>query len=167
MPVDIVIDTNVMVHADNEQEPKQPHCLNLLNLVSGSTIELCIDDGFSLIEAQNTSHIGLEYLKHLRIGMTGYTLMLKLLSEDRIQFLPKKIPAAINKKINQTGIKKSDRIFVKIAYNSNDKILVTHDYVDFTDNIREIIDDEIDVKVIEAVAYCGENITAANNPHLA
>jgi len=147
---DIVIDTNILVHADNHEEPRQEHCIAIIEKIYSSEQFLCMDEGFDVIESKNSSFIGYEYMKHLRFGMQGYALILKLVQEDRLRFVSKKIPATVNNKINRTGIKKSDRIFVKVTFNSDNKILVTHDYEDFTTKVRGIIKNEIGVNVYDA-----------------
>lgn len=111
---------------------------------------LCMDEGFSLIEAENKSFIGYEYLKHIRFGMQGYALILKLVQDNRIDFVTKQVPAPASKTINRTGIKKSDRIFVKVAYNSSEQILITHDYEDFSTSIRAFLHDKLSIRVIDA-----------------
>jgi predicted nucleic acid-binding protein len=147
---DIVIDTNILVHADNNEEPRQEHCIAIIDKLYNSQQFLCMDEGFDVVESKNSSFIGYEYMKHLRFGMQGYALILKLVQEDRLRFVPKTIPASINNKINRTGIKKSDRVFVKVSFNSDNKILVTHDYEDFTTKVRGIIKNEVGVFVLDA-----------------
>lgn len=144
MPVsDFVVDTNVLVHASNKEYCKQKHCIEIINRLMNSSEMICLDEnGF----------IRSEYNRHLKPGMLGYTLLLVLANPQkcRLKIMDRKIPANVNNKINQTGIKKEDRIFVRIAYKSTDKILVTQEYEDFVDKIRNLIKNEIKVSVIEA-----------------
>lgn len=144
MPVsDFVVDTNVLVHASNVGYCKQNHCIDIINRLMQSSEMICLDEnGF----------IKSEYQRHLKPGMLGYTLLLALANPNkcRLRIIDRSIPAHINNKINKTGIKKQDRIFVRIAFKSTDKILVTQEYEDFVDKIRHLIKSEIEVSVIEA-----------------
>lgn len=152
MHTDFVVDTNVLMHADNDQEPSQQYCIKLINRLINSTDKLCMDQGFNLVEASNKSLIGYEYIKHLRIGMLGYTLILKLLSDNRIDFLSIKIPPSVSKKINQciSNKKPRDKTFLKVTFNSISKIFVTHDQEDFNYSKRGHIRNTFGIKVIDA-----------------
>lgn len=143
MATDFVIDTNVLVHASNCDYVNQVDCINIIDRLMKSNESICLDINGAM---------RLEYDRHLKPGMIGHTLLLLLSNPQnlRIRFIDRDIPAQINRKINQTGIKTADRIFVRIAYKSTDKVLVTQEYEDFVQKIRDYFLDEIDVAVIEA-----------------
>lgn len=143
---DLVVDTNVLVHASNKSYCKQIHCIQLIERLQGSLESICMDtNGF----------IEFEYNKHVKHGSPAFALLLQLLNSNpvRIKYIDRDIPPHVNNKINRTGIKKSDRIFVRIAFNSTDKILVTHDYEDFTSKKRGYFNEEIGVRVIESEEF--------------
>lgn len=143
MITDFVIDTNVLVHATNKGYHNQQHCIDIITRLMKSDEKICVDE--------NGAMRG-EYDRHLKPGSIGHTLLLILTNpqNNRVRVLNRKIPPTVNNKINKTGIKTADRIFVRIAYKSTDKILVTQEYEDFVDKIRNIIWNEIEVEVIEA-----------------
>ena len=152
MPNELVIDTNVLVYASNNDDyAKKQDCINFIdNLIISNEvifIDLSIDP--------NKGIIAHEYYKHLNVGDYGYVLLEKLLSENRIMFIVSTVHPHINKKI-YPRIKKEkawDRVFVRVAYKTANKILVSHDYEDFTISNREYFRKEIGVHIIEAGDY--------------
>jgi len=129
---DILIDTNVLKHANDSNTPYQTDSIELINAMIDTETLLCVDEGFTLDETQNRSHIGHEYLKHLKHGSLGHALLRYLFLERRYRFLPRQIPPAITRQINQQFGNRRDRIFLRVAYNSTEKVLISHDYTDFS-----------------------------------
>jgi predicted nucleic acid-binding protein len=150
MPTDIIIDTNVLVHANNKNEIRQQASIDMIKYLLDSEELLCIDQGFSFNEAQNRSFIGYEYLKHLKIGMLGYIFISTIAQRKRIKQVAKNADAAISRKINKCMSNIRDRTYLNVAYNSSDKILVTHDYSDFSISKRKYINKEFEIKVFDA-----------------
>jgi hypothetical protein len=142
---DVVIDTNVLVHASNCNYEKQQDCIDFINSIMSSSEFMCIDEYGGTI-------VG-EYKRHLKPGMMGHTLFFKLIKDKRIKEIDRSIDAAINKKINQSGIIKSDRVFVRITYKSEDKILVSHDFDDFTNGRRNTFKKQLNILIIESAKY--------------
>jgi hypothetical protein len=64
----------------------------------------------------------------------------------------KKVPPAVGKKIFQIVHDKGDRVFVKVAHNAADKLLVSHDQAAFPDNAKKQLKNEIGVDVKNAKA---------------
>lgn len=157
MVVDLVIDTNVLVHASNCKYEKVDDCLKFIDWLKDSDELVCLDTG-------TDGHIYHEYLLHLPPGSYGFTLLLQLNDENRIRFIDRDIPAAVNTKINKTGIKKTDRIFVRIAYKTIHKILVSQEYEDFTIKNRAHFKKEIGVLILEAYEY-NANIIMQKKAH--
>lgn len=151
--MEIVVDTNVLKQADDEASAYNAISTDFVAYLITSDEKLCMDDGYDPTNAENCGFIGREYVKHIIPGMQAYNLLMMLLTLDRVVFFSRNVPAAIKKKINQTGIKPADRKFVEVAYNANSRILVTHDYEDFKDRIRKIIKKEIGVAVVRADEY--------------
>jgi len=99
---DIVVDTNVFVHAGTpEMELWQKPSLEFLTALLGCTTKLCVDEGFSLDESSNRSLMGLEFLENLQYGSPGMNIIVALAGAERIKFLPSKVETGIAKKINQ------------------------------------------------------------------
>ena len=150
MPKQIVIDTNILVYLENEGYQHHVCCCDCINLMEQSDFHLCFDEGFNIDESKNKSFVWHEYKKHLPHGSSGYAFVLALLSANRLSFVSKSPPLHINKKINQSGIKKSDRIFVRIAYRTNQKKLISDEHEDFTIAKRSYFSNEIGVEIIHS-----------------
>ena len=153
MIADMVIDTNVFVHADNPMEARCAASRSLLQRILSVGTILRVDEGYDSNEARNRSHIGSEYQHNLRFGSMGLAVLVQLAGQGRIRTLPRKVPdAATAKKIRQLLRNTTDRVFLSVAYGSHEKILVSHDYVDFQEAKRPTIREVLGVAVIEACA---------------
>ena len=152
MLADIVVDTNVFLHAENRQEPRREQAQFLLLALQqqSCTTLLCVDEGFDLREADNKSHIGSEYLKHLRFGTLAFAVVVHLLSSRRIKQVPRGVPPNVSRSISRQGVTGVDRTFVKVAYNSDDKTLACHDFGDLPDAVRARLRDAIGVQILAA-----------------
>lgn len=155
---DVVIDTNVLVHAQNPNEQRFEDSTNLIDTILDSNTDLCVDEGFSEEEAKNKSAICSEYFDQLCFGSLGFTLIVQLAHQNRIKQLGRRAPHQISRRINQILRKKSDRNFLNVAYNSVEKVLVSHDFIDFQQPKRDRILSNFHIHVIEACdcldCYC-------------
>jgi hypothetical protein len=152
MLADIVLDTNVLVHADNLQEPRRQDCCELIAEMTNCTTHLCLDEGFDLNEANNKSIIGSEYAKHLRFGMVGFALVSHLARSMRLKQLSHRVPQNVARQIMTQVPKGPDRIFLKIAFNSNAKTLACHDFNDVPATVRARLRQSIGLHVLDASA---------------
>ena len=148
---DIVVDANVFMHADNDCEVRQASCRLMISLLQDSQTFLCLDEGFDLSESKNRSHIGGEYLRHLRAGMVGYDLVAHLAKTSRLKLLSRKVPSSVAKRIRQQIGKGPDRTYVLVALNSIEKIFTSHDLGDIPQTVRDRLRDSIEVQVVTAV----------------
>lgn len=155
---DIVIDTNVLVHAQNPNEQRFVDSTSLIDTILNSNTDLCVDEGFSEEEAKNRSAIGCEYLNNLYFGSVSFNLIGQLAHQNRIKQLRKKAPYQISRRINQILRNKTDRIFLNVAYNSVEKVFVSHDFTDFQPPKRNRILSNFHIHVTEACdcldCYC-------------
>ncbi|WP_446745189.1 hypothetical protein [Silvibacterium acidisoli] len=149
MLVDLVIDTNIFLHAQNKQEKRQKSCEALVALFKDSSCKICVDEGFDLDESRNRSIIGQEYTKHLRIGSLGYALVEYLARSGRISFVSTRVSVQVSRHIRQVT-KGPDRTYVRVAHNSNEKTLASHDFTDISSAIRQRLRDAIDVSVLDS-----------------
>ncbi len=147
---DVVIDTNVLLHAQNPNEKRFEDSSNLIRKMLYENTSLCVDQGFSEDESKNESIIGQEYLSNLQFGSMSSNLIVQLASQQRIKQLTKRAPERIVRKINQIIRNKIDRVFTNVAYNSDEKTLVSHDYNDFSMTKRQRILTDLQIKIIEA-----------------
>jgi len=150
---DIVIDTNVLKHANNTKEHRQKHAIELITYLLSSNEFICLDEGFSLNESLNKSHIGNEYITHLKVGMLGYSFLVKIALEKRIKEVPKSTELAISKVINQKIRNLKDRVFLKVTNNAAGKTLISHDFTDISLTKRDFFRENLTIVVIEASEY--------------
>lgn len=154
MIADIVVDTNVFVHANNADDAeRQQHSLAFLEALRASNTCLCVDEGFDYVnEAKNRSRIASEYLQHIRGGMYGQYLLQLLAASGRIVVVAARVPRQVSKKISQRVPNRGDCVFIRVAHNSQGKSLVSHDRRDFSARVRKTLRDEIGVECLHAVA---------------
>lgn len=146
----LVIDTNVLEHADNPQELRYESSIAFLNHIRAATGEVIyVDESLS----PNESFILNEYRNRLVPGNFGTTVLLLLTQQGRVTPIKRAVPATITKKIKKWAHKPVDVIFLKVAYNSNEKILVSHDFEDFPQKARDFFLDEINVDVVTAATF--------------
>jgi hypothetical protein len=113
---DVVIDTNVWAHADNPNEGRQADALDFVTALLNATTSLCVDEGFSLIESDNRSKVGNEYLTHLVALPIASAALATLAGSGRLAFLDVRVPDAVHQMINRLVHDPTDRIFVKLAF---------------------------------------------------
>lgn len=147
---DIVVDANILVHANNFHEPRQSDAREFLLLLHKSESLLCVDEGFHIDEAKNRSIIGYEYLKHLSFGMLGFAVVAYLASSSRIKVVPRKVPEGVSKKIRMKVGNTHDRVYVRVAFNAEDRTLASHDYKDLPQGVRGELHRTINVRIMSA-----------------
>jgi hypothetical protein len=150
MPDDLVVDTNVLVHAENPGEERCNDSRNFLWALYGAEALVCVDKGFSLDDAQNRSFIGREYLDNVPYGSLAFAVVRELAQLNRIRFLEKRAPQPEQQRIEQMIYKTTDRVFLAVACNSVSRVLVSHDFEDFPLQRRSQISSELDVDILEA-----------------
>lgn len=159
---DIVIDTNVMLHAQNPAESRFSSSAELLQCIVEGTTSLCVDEGFDERPERNRSFITAEYLGKLQFGSLGYAVVTQLAAQLRIKEVPRRAPQSVARRINQLIRNKTDRIFLGVAFNSQEGVLVSHDYTDFQSQKRTTIRTELKVRVLEA-GECLPSLTEVLN----
>jgi hypothetical protein len=156
MLVDVVIDTNVLMHCSDPREPRQQASLELTKCLLSGAAHLCVDEGFDLNSGKNASHIGHEYIKHLRFGMPGYHFVTEIAKRSRLKPLPMRAgDAGVRRKVNQLIRNRTDRCFLGVAHNSASRVLVSHDFTDFPVPKRTTIRADLDVSVLECTECRG------------
>jgi len=149
--LDIVVDTNVLVHASNEAHPYCHASLAFLSTLLAGTTVLCVDEGFSADESKNASLIGAEYTQHLVFGMPGYAVVQALASTDRLKQVARSVPDNVRRAVKRLVPRNSrDRTFVHVAFNSTDRLLVSHDFDDFGGDIRKKLRQSLGVSIVIA-----------------
>ena len=147
---DIVIDTNVLMHAQNPDKPRFSDARQFIERMLECTTSLCVDRGFDIDHARNQSKIGAEYLDKLQPGSLGFVLIVSFVEAFRLKQTDRLPPRAISRAINQIISNRRDRTFVGVSYNSTERVLVSHDYQDFQPAKRTSIRRNLSVRVLDA-----------------
>lgn len=134
---DIVIDTNVFAHSSNPESGYFICASTLLEKIVTGDFELAVDEFFFAEEASNTSGIYSEYLEHLNGCELAKSVLSTLIDEGRIKSLSTKVSNGIRGFINQGVPDATDRKFVRVAVNSNNRVLVSNDLRDFHKKFRK------------------------------
>jgi len=151
MLADIVLDTNILVHAHNPEELRHDDCIALVQQMTTCATHLCVDEGFDLNEANNRSVIGSEYIKHLGYGTVGHALITRLASSLRVKYVSPRVPPNVSREIMKQVRKGPDRTFVKIAFNSQDKTLASHDFNDISEGVRSRLRRSNGLQIVDAM----------------
>ena len=73
---ELVIDTNVLVHANNPEQKCFDHCIDLINTLVDGPYSVCVDPGFNVDESVNKSAIFSEYISNVPIQSPGAALLI-------------------------------------------------------------------------------------------
>jgi hypothetical protein len=150
MLVDLVVDSNVLSHAQNPGDPNFEDAGILLEKLANSSTLLCMDGRFT-IGAGNSSLIGQEYLENVGFGGVAFSTLQLLMQTDRIKVVSIKVPLGEKKVIDSlVPNNKRDRTFVRVAFNSLERRLVSHDFEDFTHSVRKKVSARLGVVIQEA-----------------
>lgn len=156
MLTDIVIDTNVLLHADDPRQAHQAQAYELLQKLRRVTTALCVDEGFDLDESKNASLIGGEYFERLTATHTATALLAHLFANDRVKLVTRSVTPGVQKALNQCVRKKRDRTFLAVARNSAERILCSHDFEDMQTTKRKFLKDRVGVEVLAVEVVCPE-----------
>lgn len=148
---EIVIDTNVFEHCNNEQCEWGEPSLKLLRSISESDITICLDSRFDPVESNCDSWIGVEYRKRIRLGMIGYPFLLMFLQgKDKVRQISMKDLIAEKRKITRRIKNKVDVVFATVSTASGSKVLISNDYTDFDSGVRRWMNSEFSVSIKDA-----------------
>lgn len=153
---DIVIDTNVWAHAGNAQEPRQSSAIALIEALLATATLVCVDSGFDAVESRNRSQIWSEYLARIPEATLGRLALANLLQAGRIREVARQVNPHAARKIRNAVHDPTDRVFVKVALNTVEQVLVSHDTAAFTPSAKlqlsELGIDAIDAAMAAAAA---------------
>jgi hypothetical protein len=153
MLADVVVDTNVLVRANNAADSYFDEASEFLEtLAYDCETALCLDSGFDYDEAKNRSLIFAEYRESLSPATLSAPILASLFVAGRVISVETRLPDAQRRCVNRLidASKPRDRTFLKVAINSAERVLVSHDFEDFDAATRVEIARHFDVDVIEA-----------------
>ena len=152
MLVDVVVDTNVLFHADNVSSKREKEAASFLRAVLAGDTALCLDgrcvDGVYQV---GSSLIEEEYLRHAGAMSLGSAFVAQMASQGRVTYVSRDVSARVRKWINQEIYNKRDRTFVRAAARSCEKVLVSHDFADFPPATRAACRKRLSVDVLDSL----------------
>jgi hypothetical protein len=153
---DIVIDTNIWLHAQNPGVDRFAASLGFLEKLGlkTCTTKLCVDAGFAVANS-NASRIGAEYLANLRFGSLSLNLMSALASSGRVIEVKLKMTDDERRCLKRLRVTGRDRTFVSVAMKSRDHVLASHDFLTFPAAKRTAVRRDSGVEMVDAEAARG------------
>lgn len=91
-----------------------------------------------------------EYLNFVHHGTLGYALLSTLAQSQRVKIVTSRVHQRVSKEILKYVSDPTDRCFVKVAANSDDRLLISHDYTAMSKSSRKALKSAIAVDVIDA-----------------
>jgi hypothetical protein len=157
MLADIVVDTNIFSHA--QMPPDQQIFLDAKAFVEAlleCETQLCVD-GILDPNSPESSKIGWEYYTYVRPIGLGYTALVQLLATGRVRMGVSDDVGPVLRRfvVNLIPNDSRDRTFVFVAFNTQDRIVVSHDKVDYTPRVRAAVQRRMDVTIEGATDTCG------------
>lgn len=149
---DVVVDTNVFEQCASPVSAPAREAKAFLQSLLDVETHLVVDDVFSLEPAVNRSLIVHEYLDRLRKpGHFGLVVLTTLAGRGRIDIKRASLPPAKRRRLVRLVPKDArDRTFVETATAATSRVLVSHDFDDFSDDVRDCLEVEFAVCVIDA-----------------
>lgn len=145
---DIVIDTNIFCHADNRVVRFHASSKSFLFRLSKSDTLLCIDEGFDPDEAKNRSFIASEYYNNLKWNSFGYSILLKIINNKLYKLILKSQYKRHKRKARQYLRNKTDRIFLCVTLESNRRLMISNDFIDFQISKRKRLKKDLEVIIL-------------------
>jgi len=151
---DVVIDANILGHSLNPGSGYFDDSVEFLKVLLAASTLICVDRDFA-IGAGNTSLIGQEYLNNVGFGSTATTTLQQLMSSGRVKSVPVNVPSSVRSRIRSLIPRNAhDRRYAQIAYNSDERYLVSHDFDDFPAAVRTDLDRYLGITVAIAAEGC-------------
>lgn len=133
----IVLDTNVLMHMSNPESGYQGKALELADALQNSDVIIFIDHGYHEDPARNRSQIFGEYFEWVIPGSVGFAILAELAQSDRIKTASKQCDQNLRKWLVQKVYDKTDHVFVRVASNTLDRVLCSHDRKAFNEQKRK------------------------------
>ncbi|MCR2819058.1 hypothetical protein NQ166_09490 [Microbacterium sp. zg.Y1090] len=146
--VDVVLDTNVLSHAENTGAIQRASAVAVLDWMRNSQVRWVLDDQGKAAPDPKTSLLFQEYRATLSPQSASLRLLIEFLSYQRVVFAPRPgqaIRASIRRLIPGNV---NDRAVLGAAHGTSDRVLVSNDTTDFSDAVRDAVWGELEVNII-------------------
>jgi predicted nucleic acid-binding protein len=147
---EIVVDTNIFEHSNNEGIWYCATARKFLEVLAESDIEFCMDEGCDVDTSKNKSQIFNEYFERLRNGSFGYGILLKILRRNFNKPIARSQYVKHKKKFEKIVRDKIDRIFLSVAFVSCSKVLMSNDFIDFQRDKRKYIKKKFNLNILSS-----------------
>jgi hypothetical protein len=145
---DVVVDTNIFGHAQNpELGAYFTEATSFLETLVQARTVICLD---ASVEEESSRALA-EYQRVIVPTGLAAPVLSRLLVEGRYKELSGVVSPHVRTIVNRLVRKSMDKLFLCLAYESIDSVLVSHDHEDFPDDVRERADQQLGVQVVEAV----------------
>lgn len=148
---DVVVDTNVLWHAENSGVAYYDESRRFLKRLETSTTIWRLDEGWDLNEAKNRSRLLSEYLSKLSWGDLGLSVLAFLARNERVKSSPRcneQHRRVIRRWVRDT----TDQHFVRVACESEEQLFVSHDERSIPQKSRRELQANLGVEIVAAPA---------------
>lgn len=149
-PTDVVLDTNVLSHADNPGSSYQASARYVLDWVRTSEVLWVLDDNGKSQPDPHTSQLFLEYKQTLPPMGASIQLFAFCLAGGRVRFAPRPDQAIRDNIRRLVPRNRKDQVILGAATGSTDKVLVSNDESDFSAAVRKKAQRQLSVKILKA-----------------
>jgi len=145
---DVVLDTNVLSHAENPGVEQQESALAVLDWMRNSDVRWVLDDQGKTAPDPKTSLLFQEYRATLSPQSASLRLLIDFLSSQRVVFAPRPGQSVRDciRRLIQNNV--NDRAVLGAAHGSRDRVLVSNDTADFSESVRDSVWQQLEVNII-------------------
>jgi hypothetical protein len=154
-PAEIVIDTNVLVHACNHDSPYFESAVSLVTELPGVECVLALDDSGKSAPNQSTSHLYNEYSACMNPLQLPMIVLASLLSAGRVHFYPRLKTTSTEWKYCCRIVprNKHDRVVLGVAVLCREHTLVSNDFDDFNEDARDVALEKLSVRILDSEEF--------------
>lgn len=149
MIVDIVVDTNVLKHAENPQSKKQKEAGELIRYLYENSVDINADTGLMILN---------EYEAYLHPNSVGFEFVAAMIRAGRLKLLSNSVRLEDRRWIGRNVADTCDRAFLRVACISVEQLLVSHDFQDFPVRKRRQIKTRLGVGIKTAEEFIADII---------
>ena len=147
--MNVCVDANVLGHGCNPHDLNHESSLRFLLCLLESDCKLACNNGFSLIDQENLSIVGREYIDNLTPGSIPAAVIAAMAQTGRLVYFDDAVDQRTRNVLNQNIPKSSDRTYARIALNASAP-LISHDFADFSNRTRKTLLKELALLVLTA-----------------
>lgn len=135
--IDIVLDTNVLSHADNPGSSHQLSAQRVLDWMRGCEVYWVLDDNGKSQPDPHTSQLYLEYRQTLPPMGAAIQLFAACLAGGRVRFAPRPAQTVRDNIRRLVPRNKKDQVILGAAAGATDKVMISNDESDFPKSVRK------------------------------